>query len=332
MKLGTVALWGDDLETFRRQVRLAESLGYEVIGVGDSPGAWHDIYVSLAVAAQETSTATLATMVTAPFLRHPAATVGAAASLHELTGGRFQLTLGLGGSAAASLGRPQAKISEIREYASAVRDLLGGQSTTVDGFTTVALARARSLPLYLAVDGPRSLRLAGEIADGVVISVGLSLDLVERKIQAVRDAARGAGRDPDAIDIWGLGFVSVRDSRAEGNADISAFLASTGAMGLRAPHMRAIIPPELLGAVEQLERSYDPTEHVVVGGRQALMVEEFGLTDFLVGLHGVTGNPAQVRDYTAALEKLGVTCLIAPLPGSVDPEGTLTRLSAALRG
>ncbi|WP_052745236.1 LLM class flavin-dependent oxidoreductase [Streptomyces sp. WM6386] len=193
------------------------------------------------------------------------------------------------------------------------------------------LTRARPLPLYLAADGPRALRLAGELADGVVIGVGLSLDLVAQKIDTVRAAARDAGRDPDAIDFWGMGFVSVRDSRAEADHDISAFLAATGGMGLKSAHMRAIVPPELLGAVEELERRYDPTVHVVVGSPQARLVEELGLTDFLVGLRGVTGSPQEVRAYADELEKLGVSCLLAPLPGNVDPEGMLTRLSAAVR-
>ncbi|MGX1675491.1 LLM class flavin-dependent oxidoreductase [Streptomyces sp. NPDC055400] len=331
MRLGTVVLWGDDIADFRRQVRLAEELGCEVIGVGDSPAAWHDMYVSLAVAAQETSSATLATMVTTPFLRHPAVTASAASSLHELAGGRFRLTMGIGGSALASLGRSRAKISEVRDYLGALRELLEGRRAEVDGSTTARLARARSLPVYLAADGPRALRLAGELADGVVIGVGLSLDLVAQKIDTVREAARDAGRDPHAIDFWGMGFTSVRDSRAEANNDISAFLASVGGMGLKSPHMRAIIPPELLGAVEELERRYDPREHVVVGSPQARMVEELGLTDFLVGLRGVTGSPQEVRAYTDELEKLGFSCLIAPLPGNVDPEGMLARLSAALR-
>ncbi|WP_432194234.1 LLM class flavin-dependent oxidoreductase [Streptomyces sp. bgisy027] len=331
MRLGTVVLWGDDIADFRRQVRLAEDLGYEVIGVGDSPAAWHDMYVSLTVAAQETRTATLATMVTTPFLRHPAVTAGAASALHELTGGRFLLTMGVGGSALASLGRSKAKVAEVGDYMGALRELLNGGRAEVDGFTTAPLRRARALPLYLAADGPRTLRLAGELADGVVIGVGLSLDLVAQKIDVVRAAARDAGRDPDAIDFWGMGFASVRESRAEADHDISAFLASVGGMGLKAPHMRAIIPPELLGAVMELERRYDPTKHVVVGSAQARMVEELGLTDFLVGLRGVTGNPQEVRAYTDELAKLGVSCLLAPMPGNVDPEGMLARVSAALR-
>lgn len=331
MKLGTILLWGEDLSRFRQQVRLAEELGYSVIGVGDSPAAWNELYVSLTVAAGESHRATLTPMVTTPGLRHPSVTAGAMSSLHQLTGGRVVLTIGSGGSAVGSVGRKPAGQREMRTYVEAVRSLLGGGAAEVDGRTAVPLQQARPVPIYMSGDGPKALRLAGEIADGVVIGLGMSVDVVANKIATVREAAKAAGRDPDAIDVWGLAFTSVRDDPDQAKSDITAFLASVGGMGLKAPHMRALIPPELRGAVAELEERYDPRQHVVVGGAGARLVEELGLVDFLVGLRGVTGTPAQVRDYAAEIEKLGVTHLLAALPGSADPDGTLSRLAQAVR-
>jgi 5,10-methylenetetrahydromethanopterin reductase len=331
MKLGTILLWGDDVSQFRRQVRLAEDLGYEVIGVGDSPAGWNELYVSLTVAALESTSAVLTPMVTTPGLRHPAVTAGAMSSLHQLTGGRTVLTIGSGGSAMGSIGRKPAGQREMRQYVQAVRALLNGDPAEVDGQMAAALKHARPVAIYMSADGPKSLRLAGEIADGVVIGLGMSLDVVVDKITAVRQSAEAAGRDPDAIDFWGLAFTSVRDDKAEADRDITAFLASVGAMGLKAPHMRALIPPELLAAVKELEERYDPRQHVVAGGAGAQLVEQLGLVDFLVGLRGVTGTAEQVHEYAGQIEKLGVTRLLAALPGSADPDGTLIRLADAVR-
>lgn len=332
MKLGTILLWGDDLEQFSRQLHVAEGLGFGVIGVGDSPAAWHDLYVSLAIAALETSTATLTPLVTTPFLRHPSVTANAMSSIADLSDGRAALTIGSGGSALRSIGRPKAaRPGDMRAYVTAVRSLLDGGTADFEGHTTARLVRSRSIPLLVSADGPKGLRLAGELADGVVLSTGLSLELVDRKIAVVREAAAAAGRDPDAVTIWGLAFTSVRTTREEANADITSFLASTAGMGLKAPHMRALIPPELLGAVEEIERRYDPTEHVVVGGRNARLLEELGLVDFVVGLNSITGSPQQVAGHLRALEERGVSCVLAPLPGSADPEGTLQRLAEAAK-
>jgi 5,10-methylenetetrahydromethanopterin reductase len=331
MRLGTILLWGGEVSQFRRQVRLAEDLGYDVIGVGDSPAGWNELYVSLTVAAVESTRAVLAPMVTTPGLRHPSVTAGAMSSLHQLTGGRVLLTIGSGGSAMGSIGRKAAGQGEMRQYVEAVRALLTGGPAQIDGRTAAALKHARPLSIYMSADGPKSLRLAGEIADGVVIGLGLSLDVVEAKIATVRQSAEAAGRDSDAIDFWGLAFTSVRDDKAQADRDITAFLASVGGMGLKAPHMRALIPTDLLPAVKELEERYDPRQHVVVGGAGAQLVERLGLVDFLIGLRGVTGTPEQVRDYAGEIEKLGVSHLLAALPGTADPDGTLTRLADAVR-
>jgi 5,10-methylenetetrahydromethanopterin reductase len=176
-----------------------------------------------------------------------------------------------------------------------------------------------------------SLHLAGELADGVVIGLGMSVDIVAEQIATVREAAAAAGRNPDAIDIWGLAFASARDDPDPAKRDITPFLASVGAMGLKAPHVRARIPADLRDAVAQLENQYDPRQHVVVGGVGARLVEELGLVEFLVGLRGVTGTPTELRHYAKQIGKLGVTCLLAALPGNADPDGTLRRLAQALR-
>lgn len=331
MRLGTILLWGDDVSRFRRQVRLAEELGCAAIGVGDSPAGWNELYVSLTVAALQSNRAVLTPMVTTPGLRHPSVTAGAMSSLHQLTGGRVVLTIGSGGSAMGSIGRKPAGQNELRQYVLAVRELLNGGAAEVDGRTAAALKHARPVPVFISADGPRSLRLAGEIADGVVIGLGMSLDVVAGKIATARESAQAAGRDPDAIDFWGLAFTSVRDDKAQADRDITALLASVGGMGLKAPHMRALIPPDLLPAVLELEQRYDPRQHVVVGGAGAQLVERLGLVDFLVGLRGVTGTPAEVREYAGQLSKLGVTHLLVVLPGSADPEGTLRRLAEAIQ-
>lgn len=330
MQLGAILLWGDDLELFRSRVRLAELLGYGAIGVGDSPAAWHELYVSLAVAGMETTSAAVTTMVTTPYLRHPTVTASAISAVDELTGGRARLAIGSGGSAMGSIGRNRgANVSDLREYVVAVRALLHGDAPEFAGTTAARLVQARPIPVYMGADGPKALRLAGEVADGVVIGVGMSLDIVEGKIHAVRAAATAAGRDPDTLTIWGMGFTSVRDDRQQAVDDIVPLLASTAGMGMKAPHMRALIPPELLPRFEELEQRYDATAHVVRGGKNAMLLQELGLVDFMVGLRGVTGSPAEVSTHFERLEGLGVSCLFVPTPGSADPEGTLTRVSQA---
>jgi hypothetical protein len=102
-------------------------------------------------------------------------------------------------------------------------------------------------------------------------------------------------------------------------------------MGLKAPHMRALIPPELREAVEEMERRYDATQHVVVGGTNARLLESLGLAEFVAGLNSIVGDDSEVAAHLAALDNLGVSAVLVPLPGNADPEGTLTRFAAAVQ-
>jgi 5,10-methylenetetrahydromethanopterin reductase len=331
MRLGTISLWGGDLAAFRRQVRLAEESGYDLVGVGDSPIAFHDLYVALAIAAQETGRPLLGPLVTAPFIRHPAVTAGAISSIDELSGGRAFLGIGTGGSVTKGIGRLAAKQREIRDYLIAVRSLLRGEPIDWEGSTIEPLVRARPVPLYYSASGPRALALAGELADGVVLHVGSDLGAVRVKIAAVRAAALAAGRDPAGIDVWGYSYCAVRGSRAEALDDVKAFLASAAAFGMRPAHAMEAVPEHLKEKVRELQRRYDVTQHTVPGGRNAQLVDELGLAEFLAGRTTVAGSPAEVQEQVAGLAEAGLDTLFCALPGNADPEGTLVRFAAAAR-
>lgn len=329
MKLGAIIEWAEDVSEFRNLVHLADELGYDVIGVGDTPARAWEMYVSLTVAAHETRNATLTPMVTTPFFRHPAATATAISTLHELTGGRAMLAIGNGGSVRRVVGRsPVATSQELRDYVSAVREILRGGSASVDGHTTETLTRVHQMPILVAADYPASLRLAGELADGVVTTIGMSEERAAAKVEAIRTAVENAGRNPDSVEIWGFSFVSIKATRAEANAEIGAALASDVALRLKSPHMRRLVPPELLGAVEEMERRYDVWDHTV-GGKNARLLDELGLVDFALGLTGVTGDVPEVATHLKRLESLGLTGVFAALPPLADPAGTLRGLSEA---
>lgn len=329
MKLGAIIEWADDLAEFRGLVKLADDLGYDVVGVGDTPARAWELYVSLTVAAQESRNATLTPMVTTPFFRHPAATATAISTLHEVTGGRVMLAIGNGGSVRRVVGRsPVATSRELYDYVSAVRAVLAGGSAEVDGYGTEPLTRVHPVPILVAADYPNSLRLAGELADGVVTTVGMSEERVEAKVATVRAAAEKAGRDPDSVQIWGFSFISVKPTRAEANAEIGAALASDVALRLKSAHMRSLVPPELLPAVEEMERRYDVWDHTV-GGKNARLLEELGLVDLALGMTGVTGDVPEVAAHLKRLEGLGLTGVFAALPPLADPVGTLRALARA---
>jgi alkanesulfonate monooxygenase SsuD/methylene tetrahydromethanopterin reductase-like flavin-dependent oxidoreductase (luciferase family) len=173
------------------------------------------------------------------------------------------------------------------------------------------------------------MAFAGEVGDGVIMFTNMDLDALEKKITAVRAAARAAGRDPSEVEIWVLAYTSIRDSKAEAVQDLKAFLVAAG-MALRAPGALEHIPPDMRSKLEEMFRRYEVTEHVVVGGRNVQLMEELGLTEFLADYDTVYGTPSRVRKVLDGIADLGVSTFIAPLPGHADPLGTLRRLGALL--
>lgn len=327
MKLGSCHLWGDDLASFRNEIRLADELGYEVIGIGDSPAGWHDVYVSMVVASQEATKASILPFVTSPFIRHPLAAANSLCSINDLTGGRVKLGLSTGGSNTLAIGHRPATQTQMRDYFQAIKGLFTSRPVTYEGAPVSALQYASDIPVYYSAFGPKALALAGELADGVIMFTNGDLDLLDQKLAIVHAAAEKAGRNPKDIDICVTSFCSIRPTREQAVDDLKAFIVVNG-MALRTPELLAQVPSQYRAAIDQLHQRYDPTEHVVVGGKNAQLMDELGLTEYLSQFDTVAGTPEYVADVLKGLEERGVSTFIVNMPGNADKEGTLRRLAA----
>lgn len=180
--------------------RRAEDLGFDGVWVADH--YFHrDASGALALMAAATGRVRLGTAVVSPLLRHPALLASMAASLAEISDDRFVLGLGAGGYEFASeLGiTTRRPLGLVAEAVRIVRELHAGRSD-VDGeaFGTHGSLRftPRPTPVYLAARGPKMLRLAGDIADGV-ITHGLSARHVEYVIEHL--SPTGTGRPRPAL-------------------------------------------------------------------------------------------------------------------------------------
>ncbi len=332
MQLGACHLWGDSLEAFRSDLRLAAELGFGIAAVGDSPAGWHELYISLAIAAQESPKAIVAPYVTSPFVRHPIINANAMCSLADQFGDRFVLGLSTGGSNVMAIGHAPANQAQIRDYFQALRSLFAGEPANYAGAPVSALRHARKIPIFYSAFGPKALTLAGEQADGVILFINHDLDALDRKIAVVREAAQRAGRRADDVQVWATAYCSVRESRAAALADLTAFIVVNGMAIARMPEILAQVPKQYHPALAELARRYDPTEHCVVGGANSRLPAELGLTDFLGGFDTVAGPPAEVKEVLDGLERRGIAGFIANLPGAADKHGTLRRLAALRKG
>lgn len=187
--------------------QFAESLGFTDIWSAEVDGT--DGFTTLAALAVTTERLRLGTAIIPAYSRPPAVLAMTAANLQALSGGRF--ILGLGTSTSIIVGRwlgiPFDKpLTRMRETIEVLREALGGKKVTFDGETLstqgfrLTADPGAPVPIYIAALGPKMLRLAGEVADGLILYL-FTPEGARSAIEQVRAAAKGAGRDPDSIDV-----------------------------------------------------------------------------------------------------------------------------------
>ena len=177
-------------------IQRCEEAGFSGVGVHDHQHSGRDIYVTLALAAQRTSRITLYPATSNPVTRHPMVLASLAHTLEEIAPGRVRLTLGPGFLSVGSIGRPRATVEAMRESVVAIRRLLAGESVPF-GTTESRLHNVTDppTPVYMTAAGPRMVELAGEIADGALLLVGLDARAVAAARRRLAAGARRAGRD-----------------------------------------------------------------------------------------------------------------------------------------
>ncbi len=189
-------------------VQEAERLGYRSLWTAEVNGV--DALTVLAAYATATSRMQLGTGVIAIQSRTPVMTAMSFAALHMLSGGRAMVGLGVGSPIIAErwhgVTYPPA-VTAMRESVAVMRQVLSGERTNFEGKyycskgfqLGITLPKDKPMPIYLAALNPAMLRLAGEVADGVLFNYSPA-EAIAPMIAEVRKGAQAVGRNPDAID------------------------------------------------------------------------------------------------------------------------------------
>lgn len=161
---------------------------------------YRDSYSVLTACARATSVIRLGPGVTDPYTRHPAITAASIATLDDVSGGRAVLgfAAGIGGFRNLGIERGRPAVA-VREGIHVIRELLNGRSVTQAGeFVSISDGRlrfpSRSVPIFLAADGPWMLRLAGEAADAVIVYHAATEETLNPKLASLDAGAARASR------------------------------------------------------------------------------------------------------------------------------------------
>src|SRR5207245_7149656 len=186
------------VDAFAADVRRAEQLGWDAALQPDSQLRRRDTYVLLAAAARVTERITLGPLLANPVNRHPTVTASSIATIDELAPGRVLLGWGVGDTAVRLAGLRPARVKELEASTRLMRALLDGGEVEVGAERPARLSHHRPVPIWIAAGGPRTLRMAGGVADGVFIRVGTHAANIKTAIDLIHAGAREAGREPPA--------------------------------------------------------------------------------------------------------------------------------------
>lgn len=192
---------GRPLPELADYIRSCEDAGLHGVGVNDHHHSGRDVYAALTLAAANTSRLTLFPATTNPVTRHPLVIAASTNSLSEIAPGRVLVTLAPGFLSVEKAGEPQARRAELGAAVTAIRRLLAAQPATLDGHELrMNNATAVAPKVFVLASGPKMLELAGEVADGVMMLVGLHPSSIEAAREHIRTGAHRAGRDAASIE------------------------------------------------------------------------------------------------------------------------------------
>jgi probable F420-dependent oxidoreductase len=140
-------------------------------------------------------------MVTNPATRDWTVTASLFATLNEMYGNRTVCGIGRGDSAVRVTNGKPTTLATLRESIDVIRKLSNGREIDYNGSKIkFEWASKSKCEVWVAAYGPKALQLTGEVGDGFILQLA-DIDIAAWTIDAVRKAARDAGRDPKSVKI-----------------------------------------------------------------------------------------------------------------------------------
>ncbi|MBT3822973.1 MAG: LLM class flavin-dependent oxidoreductase, partial [Nitrospinaceae bacterium] len=295
----------DDIGALAKRAKLAEESGFEQVWVAESHLTCRDHNVALAVAIQNTSTVKIGPGVTNPVLHDDSVAASTIATLDELSGGRVLFGIGSGDTPVYTLGRKMARLATMRTSIHRIRSLVRGEVVEYEEGVNVNIWSKRDIPIYTSAEGPKTLKMSGEIADGVIVGSGVYKETVEWVLRHLNDGIAERQDNLGAMDIIFGAVVSVdRDGHAA-REKVRSRVAN------RAHHNFRMtldsVPEEYQPEIQNLLDNFDVSnwrhpKHVPL------------ITDYILDRFTITGTPEDCVKRIKEIESFGVKSIMIDPP------------------
>jgi alkanesulfonate monooxygenase SsuD/methylene tetrahydromethanopterin reductase-like flavin-dependent oxidoreductase (luciferase family) len=320
--------------------KAAEDAGFAHVTFVDMGNLATDVNVTMTVALQGTERIAVGHGVTDPIMFHPGTIGGAVATMRELTGDRVFVGLGVGGP----YGKPfirSAKVAELEEAITFLKRYTAGEEASFGGnswhneWIRRSSYNGKSVPVTVAICGPKTCLAAGATADGV-FSIGMDPSLQRWRKGLVTRAAEEAGRDPDEVDFWVRTQVYIAESKEAAFEELAPYAATSAwelwkVLKRETPDTVALAKdidaahPGLLSELQAIYDAWDPYWTERIGGPQTRAVTQ-RVVDFFLA----SGTPDDVREQIAAVEEIGITGVSIVTYSVRDLDEMMNRISDEL--
>jgi len=286
-------------------VQQAEALGFDSAWIADVQLSMKDCFTALTLCAVNTSTIRLSTGVANPVTRHPSILASTYTALNEVSNGRAIVGLGTGWTGVFPIGLKPATIKRMEESIVTIRKLCSGEDVPGGEKGPYRMVTAKgSIPIFIAANQQRMLRMCGRVADGVILMGGANEEFTGWQIDLVRQGAEQVGRSMDEIKLHLWANISLSDDREKARDDVSHWVASQAETLSKWRELPEFLEP-YKADFESASKAYDRLEHMsqhashkrVVSGELIDYLAFVGTADECLerirkleqlGLHGVT--------------------------------------------
>lgn len=318
MKFGIEFVPNEPISKIVKLVKLAEDVGFEYAWITDHYNN-KNVYETLALIADGTETIKMGPGVTNPYVRSPAITSAAVATLDELSNGRATLGIGPGDKATFdALGIEWTKpVSTIKDAIATMTTLMAGGKTEGGAQLGGVKAVQERIPIYMGAQGPMMLKTAGGFSDGALINASNPKDF-EAAVPLIKEGAAEAGKSISDVDIAAYTCCSIDDDAGKALKAAKIVVAFIAAGS----------PPPVFA------RHGLPTD---TGAKFGAMLAkgDFGgaigaVNDELMEAFSVFGTPAEFVPKIEALGKMGVTQYVAGSPIGPNKEKSIKLLGEVI--
>jgi len=311
MKISLMLYPTEPFSLLRAAAQLVEAYRFDGVYTGDIPYGWEYTQVGQLLA-EATQSIRVGVLVTNPYTRHPLKTAIAAAGLNHLAQGRFVFGLGAGSrESLQALGLDWHKpVQAIRETIQLLRALQPGHRYTHQGTTFVARdvtiwpSTRGAYPLLIGCRRPLMLRLAGELAEGVILD-NVPYAYVAFAKKQIAAGAASKDRDIEGFIYGNITSFSVDNNRREA-MDRAKYLVPIDFITISKRELEAAGIPE--SQIKPIQRALASQTHE--SHREAAQL----VTDEMVQIFSVAGNPEDCVHRLRDAERAGITEIVLCIP------------------